>query len=295
VHFLITGGSGFIGSALCRSLVADGQRVTVLTRDAARARSRLPPQVAPVETLQEACDVDAIVNLAGENLAAGRWTAARKREFVHSRVGTTRRLLEWIALQVRKPRVLVSGSAVGWYGPRSDEELTEDGTAGADFSARLCQEWEAEAMKAEAFGLRVCRVRIGIVLDADGGALKQMLLPFRLGVGGRMGDGRQWMSWIARADLVALIRWLSDNADASGPYNATAPAPVTNAQFAQALGAALHRPALLPMPAFALKLLFGEMADLLLTGQRVVPARATAAAFRFRHAALPSALAAILG
>jgi len=295
MHFLITGGSGFIGSALCRSLVADGHRVTVSTRSAARARPRLPAHVTLIEALDAAADVDAIVNLAGENLAAGRWTEKRKREFIDSRVGTTRRLLEWISRQARKPRVLVSGSAIGWYGPRGDEELAENAAPGTDFSARLCQAWEAEALKAEAFGVRVCRVRTGIVLDADGGALKTMLLPFRLGVGGRMGDGRQWMSWIARSDLVALIRWLADNAAASGPYNGTAPAPVSNADFAKALGAAVHRPALLPTPAFALRLLFGEMSDLLLTGQRVLPARATAAGFRFSHADLPAALGAILG
>lgn len=295
MHFLITGGSGFIGSALCRSLVADGHRVTVSTRNADRARPRLPAHVTLIEALDAAADIDAIVNLAGENLATGRWTERRKREFIDSRVGTTRRLLEWIARQPRKPRVLVSGSAVGWYGPRGDEELTENAQPGTDFSARLCQAWEAEALKAEAFGVRVCRLRTGIVLDADGGALKKMLLPFRLGVGGRMGDGRQWMSWIARSDLVALIRWLAETTAASGPYNGTAPGPVSNAQFAAALGAAVHRPALLPTPAFAIRLLFGEMSDLLLTGQRVLPARATAAGFRFGHADLAAALAAILG
>jgi uncharacterized protein (TIGR01777 family) len=295
VHFLITGGSGFIGSALCRSLVADGHRATVLTRNADRARPRLPAHVTLIETLDAASDVDAIVNLAGENLAAGRWTATRKREFVDSRVGTTRRLLEWITRQARKPRVLISGSAIGWYGPRGDEELTEDAVPGTDFSARLCQAWETEAMKAEAFGLRVCRVRTGIVLDADGGALKQMLLPFRLGLGGRIGGGRQWMSWIARSDLVALLRWLAEDSAASGACNGTAPAPVRNADFAKILGAALHRPALLPAPALALKLVFGEMSELLLTGQRVLPARASAAGFQFRHVDLASALAAIFG
>jgi len=294
VHFLITGGSGFIGTALCRNLVADGHRATVLTRNSTRARPRLPAHVALVEALDSVADVDAIVNLAGENLAAGRWTARRKREFFDSRVGTTRRLLEWIARQERKPRVLVSGSAIGWYGPRGDEELTEGAMPGTDFSADLCRAWEAEATKAEAFGLRVCCVRTGIVLDRDGGALKRMLLPFRLGIGGRMGDGRQWMSWIARADLVALLRWLAGSAAASGPFNGTAPAPVRNAEFAGTLAAALHRPALLATPAPVLKLLFGEMADLLLTGQRVLPARATADGFCFRYPELPAALAAIL-
>jgi hypothetical protein len=294
MHHLITGGSGFIGSALCRSLVADGHRVTVLTRDIERARGRVPPAVFLVDRLDFAEDIDAVVNLAGENLASGRWTAARKHEFLASRIGTTKRLLDWIDRQERPPAVLISGSAVGWYGPRGDEQLDEDADSGGDFSAHLCRDWEAEAIKAEALGVRVCRVRTGIVLGADGGALKKMLLPFRAGVGGRMGSGRQWMSWIAREDIVALIRWLVDHDSARGVYTGTAPAPVTNAEFARALGAALHRPAVLPTPAFALRLLFGEMADVLLTGQRVMPKRAIAEGFVFRYPQLPSALSAAL-
>jgi uncharacterized protein (TIGR01777 family) len=294
MHYLITGGSGFIGSALCRHLTSEGQRVTVLTRSAARAKPRLPAGVALIERLDAVHAVDAVVNLAGENLSAHRWNAARKREFVASRVATTQRLLVWMTAQEPKPRVLVSGSAVGWYGPRGDEELGEDTAPGDDFSAHLCRAWEAEAGKAEALGVRVCRVRTGIVLGTNGGALKQMLLPFRLGIGGPMGSGRQWMSWIAREDLVALIRWLADHDNARGAYNGTAPAPMTNAQFARTLGAVLHRPALLPTPAFALKLLFGEMAELLLTGQRVVPKRAIAEGFAFRYPDLRSALCAAL-
>ena len=294
MHYLITGGSGFIGSALCRSLSADGHRVTVLTRDIVRARGRVPQAVFVVDRLDFAQDIDVIVNLAGENLASGRWTAARKHEFVASRIGMTKHLLNWIDRQDSAPAVLVSGSAIGWYGPCGDEELDEDADLGNDFSAHLCRDWEAEAIKAEALGVRVCRVRTGIVLGVDGGALKQMLLPFRLGIGGRMGSGRQWMSWIAREDIVALIRWLVDNASARGAYNGTAPMPVTNAEFARTLGAALHRPALLPAPAFALKMLLGEMADILLTGQRVVPKRATAEGFEFRYPDLASTLSAIL-
>jgi uncharacterized protein (TIGR01777 family) len=294
VHVLITGGSGFIGSALCRSLIADAQRVTVLTRNVARARPRLPPAVALSEDLDAVRDVDAIVNLAGENLAQ-RWTDARKREFVDSRIGTTRRLLGWIAAQPRRPRVLVSGSAIGWYGKRGDEALAEDAAPGDDFGARLCRDWEAAAAKAEALGVRVCVSRTGVVLDRDGGALKRMLLPFRLGLGGPIGAGMQWMSWIARSDLVALIRRLLADDAARGAWNATAPEPVTNAQFARALARCLHRPALLPTPAFALRLAFGEMADMLLTGQRVMPARALAAGFAFAQPRLDRALASLLG
>ena len=294
MHHLITGGSGFIGSALCRSLVADGHRVTVLTRDIERARGRVPEAVFLIDRLDFAENIDAVVNLAGENLAGGRWTAARKHEFVGSRIGTTKRLLDWIDRQDSAPAVLVSGSAIGWYGPRGDEELDEDADIGNDFSAHLCRDWEAEASKAEALGVRVCCVRTGIVLGADGGALKKMLLPFRAGIGGRMGSGRQWMSWITRADIVALIRWLIDHDSARGAYNGTAPAPVTNAEFARALGAALNRPTLLPTPASALKLLFGEMADILLTGQRVVPRRAMAEGFAFKYPQLSAALSAVL-
>src|SRR6185369_3366778 len=294
MHHLITGGSGFIGSALCRSLVADGHRVTVLTRDIEQARGRVPEAVFLIDRLDFAENIDAVVNLAGENLAGGRWTAARKHEFVGSRIGTTKRLLDWIDRQDSAPAVLVSGSAIGWYGPRGDEELDEDADIGNDFSAHLCRDWEAEASKAEALGVRVCCVRTGIVLGADGGALKKMLLPFRAGIGGRMGSGRQWLSWITRADIVALIRWLIDHDSARGAYNGTAPAPVTNADFASVLGAALYRPALLPTPAFALKLLFGEMADILLTGQRIVPRRAMAEGFAFKYPELSAALSAVL-
>ena len=295
MHILITGGTGLIGEALCRSLLAQGQRVSVLTRSVARASGRVPSGVHPVEQLDTAGQVDAVVNLAGENLSAGRWTARRKREFVDSRIGMTQRLVSWMAAQPQRPSVLVSGSAIGWYGPRDDRMLDEEASPGDDFSARLCRLWEEEAGKAEAIGVRVCRVRTGIVLAADGGALKQMLLPFRLGLGGPMGDGRQWMSWIARDDLVALIGWLIADPAARGAYNGTAPQPVTNARFAQALGSALHRPALLRTPAFALRLLFGEMADLMLSGQRVVPRRAISEGFVFKYPDLPSALQSVLG
>ncbi|MEO8461203.1 MAG: TIGR01777 family oxidoreductase [Dokdonella sp.] len=294
MHTLITGGSGFIGRALCTSLVADRQRVTVLTRNIDRARSRLPADVTLIDRLDRARDVDTVINLAGENLAAGRWTEARKRAFFESRIGTTQRVNAWIGSLSRRPSVLISGSAIGRYGPRGDEQLDENSAAGNDFSARLCAAWEAEALKAEALDVRVCCLRTGIVLGADGGALAKMLLPFRLGLGGPMGDGRQWMSWIARDDLVALIRWLMETSTAHGAFNGTSPRPVTNAEFAQALGRALHRPALLRTPAFALRLLFGEMADLLVRGQRVLPRRAIAQGFAFQYPGLTSALSALI-
>jgi uncharacterized protein (TIGR01777 family) len=295
MHWLITGGSGFIGSALSRALIGERERVTVLTRNIPRARTRLPDEVELIDSLGNAREIDAIVNLAGENLSNKRWTPALKQEFRDSRIGTTRRVNDWIAAQPRKPRVLISGSAIGWYGPRGDEALSEDAAPGEDFAAQLCRDWEAEACKAEKIGVRVCRVRTGIVLGAGGGALAKMLLPFRLRLGGPIASGRQWMSWVEREDLIALIRWLATNDAASGAFNGTAPTPVTNADFAKALGRALHRPAVLPTPAFALRILLGEMAEMLVTGQRVVPARAGAAGFHFRYTELPAALAAILG
>jgi len=289
MQVLVTGGSGFIGRALTREMLAQGHGVTVLSRDPAAARRVLPAAArATAELGGEA--PDAVVNLAGASLGLHRWNAARKREFRDSRIGTTRRLVEWQRGLARRSAVLVSGSAVGYYGARGDAPLTETENAGHEYQAELCRDWEAEAEQAEALGVRVCKIRIGIVLAADGGALAAMRLPFRLGLGGHLGDGRQWMSWIHRADLVALILWLLTCDACRGAYNATAPAPVTNREFARTLGRSLGRPALLPMPAPVVRLLVGEMAHLLLTGQKVVPARALAEGFTFRFPALEPAL-----
>lgn len=290
MHALITGGTGFIGRALSRELSNDGQQVTVLTRSSARASKVLPSGVAAVESLAGVNEVDTVFNLAGENLAAARWTAARKQAFVDSRIGTTRQLLHWMENLQRRPAVLISASAIGYYGPCGDDTVHEDSPAGEDFAAQLCRDWEAAAAEAGALGVRVCTPRIGIVLGADGGALAQMLPPFRLGLGGRMGSGRQWMSWIHRSDLLSLLLWLATVDSASGAYNATAPKPVTNREFTRTLGRVLHRPVLLPMPAAALKLMFGEMSTLLLTGQKVLPQRAHEQGFAFRHETLDAAL-----
>jgi hypothetical protein len=292
MHILITGGTGFIGRALARELLAHSHRVTVLTRDRGRAQRLLPAEAGAIEdlaTLEQA--PDGVVNLAGASLGAHRWTAARKREFVDSRVGTTRRLVEWMRALPLRPRVLVSGSAVGYYGARGDEALGEDAPAGREYQSDLCREWEAEAQQAETLGVRVCRIRIGIVLGPGGGALASMKLPFSLGLGGHLGTGRQWMSWIHRADLLALILWLLSEDARRGAYNATAPTPVTNHAFAKTLGGSLGRPAILPMPAPMVKVLVGGMSHLLLTGQKVVPAQALAEGFTFRFPQLAAALA----
>ncbi len=292
MHVLITGGSGFIGQALCPTLLEAGHEVTVLTRDAERAGQSLPKDVELVERLDQADRADAVVNLAGEPLAEGRWTDSRKLEFRQSRLGTTEDLIEWIEGQppAQRPRVLVSGSAIGYYGPTGDEKLDESAAPGDDFAATLCRDWEQAAQAAETFGLRVAVVRIGVVLGPGGGALAKMLTPFKLGAGGPMGDGQQWMSWVHRQDLASLILWLLENEHAHGPHNATAPAPVRNGEFARTLAQVLHRPALVTTPALALKLMFGEMSSLLLTGQRVVPAQATAGGFQFKYPELEGAL-----
>ncbi|APO95485.1 TIGR01777 family oxidoreductase [Xanthomonas vesicatoria] len=293
MRLLITGGTGFIGQALCPALLHAGHQVSVLTRDTRRA-SRTLPGVNAVDTLA-GVQADAVINLAGEPLAAGRWTDARKQRFRDSRLGITRQLHDWIAQQPaeQRPSVLISGSAVGYYGERGDTALTEADAAGDDFSAVLCCDWEAEAARIGTLGPRVSWVRTGIVLDRDGGALARMLPAFQLGGGGPFGNGRHWMSWIHRADMVALLIWLLQHGQ-PGAYNATAPNPVNNAEFARTLAKVLHRPALLALPAGLLRLGFGEMADLLLISQRVLPQRALDAGFRFQYPQLEPALRAIL-
>ena len=292
MHVLITGGTGFIGRELCKQLFHAGHTATVLTR------SRAPPPLPGVRfiaNLDEAQGIEAVVNLAGEPLAEGRWNATRKQAFRDSRIGTTQKLLTWMESLAERPHVLVSGSAVGYYGESDDALLSESAPAGEDFAATLCRDWEMEALKARALGLRVCTLRIGIVLGTDGGALAKMLPPFKLGVGGPMGSGKQWMSWVRRSDLVKLILWLLHNEAASGAYNGTAPVPLTNREFTRTLGAVLKRPAVMTMPAFVLKMMFGEMAEsLLLSGQRVVPSKAEAEGFVFEHRELAPALSDLL-
>lgn len=301
---LITGGTGFIGRALAAALLADGEAVRVWTRNPERARQLLGEEVVCSRDLATLLPVDAVVNLAGENLAGGRWTARRKQAFRDSRIGLTRELVSAFA-EHGAPQVLVSGSAVGYYGAQNesqnesqdDAKLTEESSAGDEFQSELCRDWEMAARQAETQGVRVCLLRTGIVLGLDqhkGGALKPMLLPFRLGLGSWLGHGSQWMSWIHRDDLVALIRLMIHDPAMQGAFNGTAPAPVINKHFAKALGAALHRPVFYGVPAPVLRLLLGEMAHLLLTGQRVVPQAAQASGFRFQYPDIESAFADLL-
>ena len=251
-----------------------------------RALSRHAP---PAESLREA---DAVIHLAGEPLAQ-RWTAEAKRRIRESRVAGTRNLVEALAALPRRPEALICASAIGYYGSRGDEVLTESSAPGSGFLPEVCVAWEREAQAAEAFGMRVVRVRTGLVLDAGGGALVRMLPPFRMGVGGRLGSGRQWMSWIHLEDLAALFQFAVES-QVRGPLNAVAPNPVTNSDFTRELARALRRPAVFPVPGFALRLLFGEMADVLLASQRVAPGAAEAAGFRFRFPQLAPALEGLL-
>jgi hypothetical protein len=306
VRVFVTGATGFIGQTLVRRLLGDGHAVVAWVRSAARARAQLPADVelrapadgpaALVDALAAAlADADGVVNLAGEPIFGGRWTAARRVRLVDSRVAATRALVTALGTLPRRPGVLVSASAVGYYGDRGDEVLTEAAPAGHEFLADLCRDWEAAARGAEPLGVRVALPRIGIVLGPGGGALQTMLPAFRAGLGGPLGSGRQWMPWIHRDDLVAVLVTALGDARCAGPLNATAPAPVTNADFSRALGRALRRPAFVRAPGFGLKLLFGEAAGALLGGQRAEPARLRALGFQWRFADVAAALADILG
>jgi uncharacterized protein len=291
----MTGATGFIGRELCAALLRDGHQVVALTREPQRAQAVLPgAEVAAWGDAPAALPaVDAVVNLAGESVA-GRWSEAKKRRMRDSRIAGTRRLVAAIEAAAARPAVLVSASAVGYYGDRGEEMLTEASSAGSDFLAQLCQDWEAEARRTEALGLRVALLRLGVVLDRNGGALAQMLTPFRLGAGGPLGSGRQWFPWAHRADVVGLFRFALEKPEATGAINAVAPQLVRQGEFAAALGQALRRPAFVPTPAFALRLLFGEFAETLLGGQRVLPERAEALGYSFRFPQLAPALRAIL-
>jgi uncharacterized protein (TIGR01777 family) len=297
----LTGASGFLGPQLVQRLLERGHEVHVLARDVARALKRLPPGVtgsffdAATPLSPDALGgAEAVVHLAGEPVAQ-RWTERARQRIRDSRVVGTRVLVEAMRA-AGTVRHFVSASAIGIYGAdRGDEPLTESGSPGEDFLAHVCRAWEAEAMEAAAAGIRTVVPRIGVVLHPEGGALAQMLPAFRLGVGGRMGSGRQYISWVHRDDTLALLLFALERTELSGPMNVTAPEPVTNADFARALGAALHRPAVLPVPAFALKLAFGEMSEVVLGGQRVLPRVAQEAGYRFQYPELTGALRALLG
>jgi hypothetical protein len=295
---LVTGATGLIGTRLVEALAAAGHRVIVFARDPRKAANMPPPfwLVTQLDQIPSDTSVDAVVNLAGEPIAGGLWTAARRRRILASRLRMTRNVVRLIARLDRKPEVLVNASAVGWYGLWQDETLTEFDGGKSCFTHRVCAAWERAAKAAERNGVRTVRLRIGLVLSTDGGLLARMLTPFEFGLGGRIGNGRQWMSWIERDDLVRLIAHVIATPTLDGPVNATAPLPVDNRTFTRELAHALRRPAVLPLPAPLLHLAAGDLADeLLIGGQRVLPDKAAASGFTFRHPTLRHALAAILG
>jgi uncharacterized protein (TIGR01777 family) len=273
------GSTGFIGRRAAAALEARGDEVLPLGRD-------LDAWAGSID------GADAVVDLAGENVAGGRWTAARKQALRESRLSTTRAAVDAIARAARKPRVLVNASAVGWYGDAGEAELDESGPLGQGFLAALCRDWEAEARRAEASGARVVLLRFGVVLGPGGGALPRMALPFKLFAGGPLGSGRQWVPWVHLDDAVAAVLAALSDPALSGPVNVVVPEPVRNADFSKALGRALHRPAFMPAPAFALRLALGEMAGMLLGGAKVRPGKLQAAGFRFSHPSLDGALSA---
>ena len=310
MRFVVAGGTGFIGSPLAEMYAEEGHDVRVLTRGLPEGEARHDPGTGKpgitrvgwrpggaAGSWKGVVDgADAVINLAGESLSKGRWSPTRKAALRDSRILATRSLVEAIRNVATAPGVFISSSAVGYYGPAGAEPKTEDAPAGPTFLARLAEEWEAEARRAEPAGTRVVALRTGLVLERSGGALPEMMRPFRLFVGGRIGSGRQYISWIHRLDVIEMIRWIVETPAVTGPVNATAPYPVTNREFARALGRALRRPSLLPAPSAALKLMFGEMAEaLLLTGQRVVPAKAQAHGYHFRYPEIDIAMRGIFG
>lgn len=297
-HILVTGATGFIGTRLVEALTSAGHDVTVLTRDTTKAAMLRSPLRVVTDLVQIPDDarIDAVINFAGEPIGNALWTWRKRRKILSSRLRTTRAVNRLIARLQQRPAVVVSGSAIGWYGLWQDETLTEFDGGKRCFTHRICDTWEREARKAQRLGVRVVRLRIGLVLGIEGGMLGQLLIPFEFGLGGPIGSGRQWMSWIERDDLVRMIAHVIATPSLTGPVNATAPTPVRNEEFAHALAGALRRPALLRMPAAILHHLAGAFADeLMLGGQRVIPDKALLSGFVFRHDTVRSALDAVLG
>ena len=302
----VTGGTGLVGRRLVKQLRQRGDQAVILSRRAAHARELFGVGVEVVEGdpmrsgdwMDAVGDCDAVIHLAGENVFARRWSADFKKLLHDSRMLSTQHVVEALRRKPMRangqPKVLVNASAIGFYGPRGDEELSEDSPPGSDFLARLCIEWEQTARAAESAGVRVAMVRVGVVLDKEGGALAKLLTPFKLGAGGPVGSGRQWMSWIHHADLIGLFLLALDNAEAKGPINGTAPNPLTNGDFGKTLGRVLHRPSFVWTPALALRVLIGEAGTLVTTGQRVLPKRALELGYSFQYPTLEAALDQIL-
>jgi len=296
-HYLLTGGTGLIGSALCRHLISANHNVTVLSRQASNVPRLCGSEVNAVSSLdeiEEQTQIDAVINLAGAPIADRHWITKRKVILEQSRIGTSSALIDWLKQRKTKPNCLISGSAVGWYGNTEDKVVTEDSSYHQEYTHQLCDAWEKQALQAQELGVRVCIIRTGLVLSAKGGFLKKMLLPFKIGLGGHLGDGKQYMSWIHIDDMVKLILFLIEQQETTGIFNGCSPSPVTNKTFSQTLAKQLNRPAFLPVPDWLLKSLLGEMSCLLLEGQRVIPEKAQALGFKFDYTELNAALADIL-
>jgi uncharacterized protein (TIGR01777 family) len=306
MKFFITGGTGLVGGRLIPKLCQRGHSVVALTRRPAVARERFGNTCTAVEGdpmqvgawMDAVADCDAVIHLAGENIFAHRWSDTFKALLRDSRIKGTEHIVQALARKpttaAGSPKVLVNASAIGYYGPRGDEELDEDSSRGNDFLAQLCVDWESAALSARDRGVRVAIVRVGVVLDKAGGALAKMLTPFKLGAGGPVGSGKQWMSWIHIDDLTDLFIFAAENAAASGPLNGTAPQPVTNKDFGKALGRVLGRPSFMPTPTFALRVMLGEVAEVISTGQRVLPRKPLALGFTFKFPEIEAALRDVL-
>lgn len=294
MNILLTGGTGLIGQALCKHWLPQGHRLWVWSRSPEQVSERCGESVKGIGELRELDQVqlDAVINLAGAPIADRPWTKSRRLLLWNSRIKLTEQLVEWLATRQQKPSVLISGSAVGWYGDGGERELSEDDSPVTnDFASQLCAAWEESAMRAESLGIRVVLIRTGLVLAPQGGFLQRLRPLFALGLGGRQGNGRQWMPWIHIDDQIGLIDFLLHQREAGGPYNACAPQPARNAEFAKAFAASMGRPAILPVPALALKVGLGELSGLILGGQKVRPLRLQVAGFQFRFETLDAALA----
>ncbi len=292
-HYLITGGTGLIGSALCRQLTTDGHHVTVLSRRPDTVKSKCGMEVKAVQSLSNIpsdTTIDIVINLAGEPIANTRWSAQRKALLASSRINLTHQLVDWMRVRKQPPACLISGSAVGWYGDGQGRILTEQSYYHDEYTHQLCDAWEKQALRAEHSGIRVCIVRTGLVLSSAGGILQKMSLPFKLGMGGHIGTGEQYMPWIHIADMVRLLMFLAHHEHLNGVFNACSPNPVTNQAFTAALIKQTRHYLTLPVPAWLLRTTLGEMSRLLLTGQRAIPQRATANGFRFSYSTLTHAL-----
>jgi uncharacterized protein (TIGR01777 family) len=296
MKIIISGATGLVGTALARSLREEGHSVARLVRTGSAAAGDIQWNPANSKIDLAALEAaDAIVNLNGASIGGGRWTPERKKLLRTSRVETTRFLVGSMSRLRQKPRAFASASAIGFYGSRGDEVLTEASTSGTDFLPEISREWEQEAERAESFGIRTAILRFGIILSSHGGALPRMLTPFKMGVGGRLGNGKQWMSWIALDDVIGIIGWAIADSQVKGPVNVVAPNPVQNSEFTRVLASVLHRPAIFPAPALALRLMLGEMADALLLGsQRVRPDKLLGSSYKFRFEHLEPALRAAL-